>query len=96
MERLRQAGMFCLSFGVLGVLWQLTSTYLVSPYLIPPPGDVLRTAIPMLTTAEIPRHVAASLARVAVGFTLGSALGILTGVLMGRIRWVHDLLDPVI
>jgi len=95
-ERLRQAAMFGLSFGILGVVWQLASTYLVSPHLIPPPGDVLRTAVPMLTTAEIPRHVAASLARVAVGFALGSALGIVVGVLMGRIRWMHDLLDPVI
>ena len=88
--------MFGLSFGTLIVLWQLASTYLVSPYLVPPPGDVLRTAIPMLTTAEIPRHMGASLSRVAVGFALGSALGIVLGVLMGRIAWVHDLLDPVI
>ncbi|MGH7388359.1 MAG: ABC transporter permease [Candidatus Rokuibacteriota bacterium] len=96
MDRLRQAAMFCFSFAMLGAVWQLASTYLVSPHLIPPPGDVLRTAIPMLTTAEIPRHVAASLARVLVGFSLGSALGIVLGILMGRIRWVHDLLDPVI
>jgi len=96
MDRLRRIAMFCASFGAFVALWQVASTYLVSPHLIPPPGDVLRTAIPMLATAEIPRHVAASLARVVVGFTAGSALGILIGVLMGRIRWVHDLLDPVI
>jgi NitT/TauT family transport system permease protein len=96
MDRLRQAAMFCLSFGCLVVLWHLVSRYLVSPYLIPPPALVLRTAVPMLTTAEIPRHVGASLSRVAVGFALGSALGILLGALMGRIRWVHDLLDPAI
>ena len=96
MERLRQIAMFCASFGAFAVAWQLTSTYLVSPHLIPPPREVLRTAVPMLVTAEIPRHIAASVARVAVGFSLGSALGIVLGVLMGRIRWVHDLLDPVI
>lgn len=62
MDRLRQAAMFCLSFGTLVLVWQ-------------PPGQVLRTAIPMLTTAEIPRHVAASLARVAVGFSLGRRTG---------------------
>jgi NitT/TauT family transport system permease protein len=95
-NRLRSLAMLAVSFGALVVVWQLTSTYLVSPHLIPPPGDVLRTAVPMLATAEIPRHVAASLARVAVGFSLGSVLGIVTGVVMGRIRWVHDLLDPVI
>ena len=96
MDRIRPLLTFCLSFGLLGIVWHLTSRYLVSPHLIPPPGDVLRTAVPMLATAEIPRHVAASVGRVAVGFALGSALGIVLGVLMGRIRWIHDLLDPVI
>lgn len=93
---MRPVAMFCLSFGALVGIWHIASTWFVSPYLIPPPGVVLQTAIPMLTTAEIPRHTAASLSRVAVGFALGSALGIVLGVLMGRIRWVHDLLDPVI
>ena len=96
MDRVRRVGMLALSFGSLIVVWQLVSTYMVSPHLIPPPTEVLRTAVPMLTTAEIPRHVAASLSRVAVGFSLGSALGIVLGVLMGRIRVIHDFLDPVI
>jgi NitT/TauT family transport system permease protein/taurine transport system permease protein len=96
MDALRRAAMLGLSFGSLIVVWQLVSTYVVSPHLIPPPTEVLRTALPMLTTAEIPRHVAASLSRVAVGFSLGSALGIVLGVLMGRIRPIHDFLDPVI
>jgi len=96
MDTVRRAAMLGLSFGSLIVAWQLVSTYVVSPHLIPPPMEVLRTALPMLTTAEIPRHVAASLSRVAVGFSLGSALGIVLGVLMGRVRAIHDFLDPVI
>jgi len=96
MHRLRQLGVLGLSFGTFIVVWHLASTFLVSPHLIPPPAEVLRTAVPMVTTAEIPRHMAASLARVAVGFALGSALGIVLGVVMGRLRAVHDLLDPII
>ena len=96
MDRLRRLAMLALSFGSFIVVWHVVSTYVVSPHLIPPPSEVLRTGVPMLTTAEIPRHMAASLTRVAVGFALGSALGIVLGVLMGRIRVVHDLLDPVI
>src|SRR5215470_8735193 len=96
MHRLRQLGVLGLSFRTFIVVWHLASTFLVSPHLIPPPAEVLRTAVPMVTTAEIPRHMAASLARVAVGFALGSALGIVLGVVMGRIRAVHDLLDPII
>ena len=96
MERVRQIAMLGVSFGSFITVWHLASTYFVSPHLIPPPAEVLRTAVPMITTAEIPRHMGASVARVAVGFALGSALGIVMGVLMGRIRSVHDLLDPVI
>jgi len=95
-DRLRQLALLGLSFGGFIVLWHLASTFLVSPHLIPPPADVLRTAVPMITTAEIPRHMAASLTRVAVGFALGSTLGVVLGVIMGRLRAVHDLLDPVI
>src|SRR5262249_56312675 len=61
-----------------------------------PAGEARRPPLPILTTAEIPRHVAASLSRVAVGFSLGSTLGIVLGLLMGRIRPIHDFLDPVI
>ena len=96
MDRARSVAMLVLSFGSFIVVWQLVSTFVVSPHLIPPPSEVLRTGVPMLTTAEIPRHMMASLSRVAVGFSLGSALGIGVGVLMGRIRSLHDLLDPVI
>ena len=96
MDRLRQVGMFVLSFGAFVVLWQIASTCCFSPHLMPPPGNVLKTAVPMMTTAEIPKHVLYSLQRVIVGFSAGSVLGIILGVLMGRIRWVHDFLDPVI
>jgi len=92
----RRTGMFILSFGAFLVAWKIASTFFVSRHIIPPPDEVLRTALPMLLSGEIARHTAASLARVAVGFSAGSALGVLVGVLMGRIRWVHDLLDPVI
>jgi ABC-type nitrate/sulfonate/bicarbonate transport system permease component len=92
----RSTWMFVLSFGTFLVLWKIVSTYFVSRHIIPPPDDVVRTALPMLASGEIARHTAVSLVRVAVGFTAGSALGVFVGVLMGRIRWVHDLLDPVI
>ena len=87
---------FVLSFGSFIVLWQVVSTWFVSPHIIPPPDEVLRTGLPMIASGEVPRHIGASVARVVVGFGLGSFFGVLLGVLMGRIRVVHDLLDPVI
>lgn len=76
--------------------WQLLSTLLFGPFLIPPPLQVIRAAIPMMESGEILSDVAISMARVLVGFTTGSLAGVVMGVLLGRIRLVHDLLDPII
>jgi NitT/TauT family transport system permease protein/taurine transport system permease protein len=79
----------------LGV-WQLLSSFVFNPILIPPPLKVAQTAIPMIMSGEIFRDVAVSMVRILVGFALGSVVGILMGVLLGRIRLLHDLLDPII
>jgi ABC-type nitrate/sulfonate/bicarbonate transport system permease component len=76
--------------------WQFLSTFVFNPVLIPPPLVVLQTRVPMVKNGEIFRHVAISLERVAVGFVTGSAAAIVLGVLVGRIRIVNELLDPVI
>lgn len=77
-------------------LWQLLSTVLFSPFLIPPPLNVLRAAIPMLESGEILSDVSISMVRVLTGFITGSLAGVVMGVLLGRIRLLHDLLDPII
>jgi ABC-type nitrate/sulfonate/bicarbonate transport system permease component len=77
-------------------IWQVLSTFIFNPFLIPPPVEVIRTAIPMILSGEIFADVAISMVRVLVGFVWGSLFGIVLGVLLGRIRILHDLLDPII
>ena len=76
--------------------WQVFSTYVFNPFLIPPPLEVFRTAIPMLASGEIASDVAISMLRVMVGFITGSLAGVVIGVLLGRVRLLHELLDPII
>jgi ABC-type nitrate/sulfonate/bicarbonate transport system permease component len=76
--------------------WQLLSTFVFNPFLIPPPLEVVRAAIPMLLSGEIFADVSISMVRVLVGFLTGSLAGIVMGVLLGRVRLLHDLLDPII
>jgi ABC-type nitrate/sulfonate/bicarbonate transport system permease component len=76
--------------------WQFLSSVLFNPFLVPPPLEVFRTAIPMLASGEILSDVSISMVRVLVGFTTGSLAGVVMGVLLGRIRLLHDLLDPII
>jgi NitT/TauT family transport system permease protein len=78
------------------LIWQLLSTFVFNPFLIPPPLEVFRTAIPMVVSGEIATDVAISMSRVLVGFMVGSAIGIVLGVLLGRVRLLHDLLDPIV
>jgi NitT/TauT family transport system permease protein/taurine transport system permease protein len=76
-------------------IWQLLSTFIFNPFLIPPPLEVIRTAIPMIMSGEIFADVSISMSRILVGFFSGSLIGVIFGVLLGRIRVLHDLLDPI-
>jgi NitT/TauT family transport system permease protein len=50
----------------------------------------------MSKSGELGRDVAMSLSRVAVGYVTGSLVALVAGTLMGRIRLLHDLLDPLV
>jgi NitT/TauT family transport system permease protein/taurine transport system permease protein len=76
--------------------WQVMSTFIFNPFLIPPPLEVIRTAIPMVLSGEILADVSISMVRVLVGFAVGSFAAIVFGVLLGRVQLLHALLDPVI
>jgi NitT/TauT family transport system permease protein/taurine transport system permease protein len=92
-----RAGFLTLASLVVGLaIWQFLSSVLFNPFLIPPPSEVFRTAVPMLASGEILADIGISMSRILVGFLTGSAAAIALGVLLGRIRPLHDLLDPII
>jgi ABC-type nitrate/sulfonate/bicarbonate transport system permease component len=96
LRKWRGVGMILVSL-LLGLgAWQFLSTFVFNPYLIPPPAEVASTAVPMARSGEIFRHIGVSLVRVVIGFALGCGLAIVVGVLMGRLRAVNELLDPII
>ncbi|MGE0253411.1 MAG: ABC transporter permease [Alphaproteobacteria bacterium] len=95
-ERLRPLLMVLASLAIFFLLWQGLSTFVFNPYMIPPPTAVAAAFVPMAETGEIFSHVVISLVRVVIGFVLGSALAIVFGVVMGRMRVVYELLDPII
>src|SRR5262249_14050097 len=84
------------SIAIAFLSWQAMSTFIFNPFLIPPPLEVIRTAVPMVLSGEIIADVSISMVRVLVGFTTGSLAAIALGVLLGRLRLLHDLLDPII
>lgn len=84
------------SIAIAFLSWQVLSTFIFNPFLIPPPLEVIRTAIPMILSGEILADVSISMSRVLVGFAVGSLAAIVFGVLLGRLQLLHDLLDPII
>ncbi len=76
--------------------WELLSNFIFSPFLVPPPTRVIKTAIPMILSGEILNDAVISLSRVFVGFIAGSVTAILLGVILGRISTLHDLVDPIV
>lgn len=76
--------------------WQLLSTHVFNPHLIPPPTKVFSTALPMIYNGEIFKHMGISLVRVVIGYVLGTVLAVIVGVIMGRMKLVNELLDPII
>jgi NitT/TauT family transport system permease protein len=78
---------------VLG-LWQFLSSRAVIPLLFPSPLSTLNVGLALLRKGQLQSDMWASLGRIAAGFTLGSALGIVGGILMGSVRPVRLFLEP--
>jgi ABC-type nitrate/sulfonate/bicarbonate transport system permease component len=95
-EHLRPIAMIASSLAAFFVAWQVLSSFVFNPHLIPPPTKVFATAVPMIQSGEIFKHIGISLMRVVIGFIAGTTLAIIVGVFMGRMKTVNDLLDPII
>ena len=95
-RKIRQAAYIAASFAIGLLLWQLMSSYVFGKFLVPPPLAVARTFVPMSASGEIFHDIAISLSRVAIGYVTGSALALLLGLFMGRMRVLHDLVDPLL
>ncbi len=95
-EHLRPIVLTVCSLGLFFVVWQVLSSFVFNPHLIPPPTKVFATAVPMIQSGEIFKHIGISLMRVVIGFIAGTTLAIIVGVFMGRMKTVNDLLDPII
>lgn len=80
------------SLALLLAIWQLAAQLLPGRHL-PPPTEVARVLALALAQGDLPRHLAATLGRVAASFALAMILGAVLGVAMGRCRMLDGLLD---
>lgn len=77
-------------------VWELVArSGLVNTVLFPPPSTVAVAVLAWTRSGQFVADLTASLSRVAAGFAIGAASGIVLGVLTGRFRLVSSLLSPL-
>lgn len=79
---------------LIGVWW--TAVRISRSPIFPGPWDVVIGTISLAREGILFHHIAASVMRVAVGFTLAASLAIPLGVAMGSSPAIHRAINPVI
>jgi ABC-type nitrate/sulfonate/bicarbonate transport system permease component len=92
----RRLLMASISIGFALLLWHLSVGTLFNPALVPTPEQTFSKAWRMMLTGELFMHVAVSMRRVLVGYAVGCVVGIAVGALIGRVRMVRELADPLL
>jgi taurine transport system permease protein len=86
---------YVLSIGLGLGLWQLASMHWSATFL-PSPYQTWVSAKELWRDGTLPDSIWASSRRILIGWSLGVAVGVPIGLLMGRIAIVRRLLDPYI
>ena len=95
----RLVGLFGVALAV-GVWWLVTlgdtpETRMVSPVVLPSPGEVVRSIPTLFTERALIASTAATLKRVLAGFGLAILVGVPLGILAGAYRIFDALTGPV-
>ena len=78
------------------IIWQIAAVLMEQEIFLVSPVSVVRTWIEMLKTQEFYSRVWFSTLRVLYGFLIGMLLGSVIGALAARIKFIRDLMTPLI
>src|SRR5580765_2111549 len=87
--------------AVIVLLWWLATvgsgaeTRLISPVILPSPGEVIRSFPSLLNDRGLLQSIAATLKRVLIGFGLATAIGVPLGILAGSWRVLEAGAAPI-
>jgi NitT/TauT family transport system permease protein len=80
--------------------WQLVATHLIDPFIFSRPTDIASQLATWFTDGtsqgSIWEQIGVTLQEAVAGFLIGSALGIVFGVLLGRSHYLADVCAPFI
>lgn len=82
---------------IIVILWQaVCSLKMIDTFLVPAPSDILNTAIMMIKTGELFKHICLTLKRLFLGFFIGGTLGLLAGSCCGVSKKMSNFFEPLI
>ena len=84
------------ALAALGAWQGATVSGLVSPIFLPPPTDVFVALKNLFVSGEMPKHIAASLQRLVLGFALGASTGIAAGFAFGLLSLARAAGMPIV
>jgi len=82
---------------VLLLLWESVSQFnLVSPVFLPPVSRIVWTLIKMMISGELLRHAGYTVYRCFLGYFLAIIVAVPVGIMMGRSKFLYNLLEPLV
>lgn len=87
--------LYVLSITLGLVLWQLIAQRYSSFVLAPPPAVLARLA-ELSWSGELPTALLNASKHMLLGFAISVAIALPLGMLMGRVRAIHEMFDPVV
>lgn len=84
-------------YGLLVTAWQLVTIVEMWPsYVLPPPGEVVRTGWRYLENGMLIDAVTSSMLRLVIGYGISLALGGAVGLAIGSSNWLDDTLGSIV
>lgn len=97
MRALKKTGYVLIALTILLSLWQLVvSLELYERSLLPSPADVGDAIVELINTGTIFEHFRVSLFRFVTGYVSASIVGIVLGILLGRMKVLWNIVDPIV
>ncbi len=86
-----------LSAAALALAWAvLTYGGVVPPLFLPSPTDVVRSAVGLLAEGSLLLHTRASLLVIVTGWALAAVVAVPLGILMGTLKLVEAVVEPLV
>src|ERR1700742_4263143 len=83
-------------FAIVVAGWQLASGSIVDPFFVSRPSDIWRELSGMVTSGSLLLNTLATLQEAAIGYVVGAVSAVAFGFLLGRLRWLGQVLDPFV